>query len=130
MTVAVIYPDIEQTLVTYFNTALEGSDVRVATKHSPPSGPTPTMQLVITVAYGQETGQRVTKDASLTLEVYADSYADASGLALYVESLVRDCVGEEIKRAEVRLGPVRTTEDSGQEKRSLDVALVVKGTTI
>lgn len=130
MTVAVIYPDIEQTLVSYFNTALDGENVRVATKHSPPSQSTPSKQLVITVAYGQETGQRVTKDASLTLEVYADSYADASQLGLVVESLVRDCVGEEIKLAEVRLGPIRTTEDSGQEKRSLDVALVVKGATI
>lgn len=126
----ILYPDIEQTLVSYFNTALEGSEVRVATKHSPPNQTTPANQLVITVSYGAETGQRVTKEATATLEVYSESYADASGLALYVEALVRDCVGDQIKKAEVRLGPVRTTEVSGQEKRSLDVALVVKGTSI
>lgn len=126
----ILYPDIEQTLVSYFNGALDGENVRVATKHSPPGQSTPAKQLVITVSYGSETGQRVTKDATATLEVYADTYAGASSLGLLVEALVRDCVGEEIKRAEVRLGPVRTTEVSGQEKRSLDVALVVKGATI
>lgn len=126
----VLYPDIEQTLVSYFNTVLEGENVRVATKHSPPGESTPPAQLVITASYGAETGQRVTKDASVVLEIYAASYADASSLALYVEALVRDCVGDQIKKAEVRLGPVRTTEVSGQEKRSLDVALVVKGTSI
>lgn len=127
---AVIFPDIEQTLVSYFNTALAGQNVRVGTKHSPPSQSNPSKQLVLTVAYGQETDQRVTKDATLTLEVYADTYAEASQLGLLVEALVRDCVGSQIKRAEVRLGPVRTTEDSAQEKRSLDVALVVKGTNL
>lgn len=127
---AVIFPDIEQTLVAYFNTALTGQNVRVATKHSPAGQTTPAKQLVITVSYGSETDARVTKDATATLEVYADTYADASSLGLLVESLVRGCVGAQIKRAEVRLGPVRTTEDSSQEKRSLDVALVVKGTTI
>lgn len=126
----ILYPDIEQTLVSYFNTALDGENVRVATKHSPPGQSTPAKQLVITVSYGAETDQRVTKDATATIEVYSDSYADASSLALLVDALVRDCVGEEIKKAEVRLGPVRTTEVSGQEKRSLDVALVVKGTSI
>jgi hypothetical protein len=126
----ILYPDIEQTLVSYFNTALDGENVRVATKHSPPGQTTPAKQLVITVSYGSETGQRVTKDATATLEVYADTYAGASSLGLLVEALVRDCVGDQIKRAEVRLGPVRTTEVSGQEKRSLDVALVVKGATI
>ena len=126
----VIYPDIEQSLVAYFNDALAGQNVRVGTIHSLPGETTPAKQLVLTVAYGRETEQRVTKDASLTLEVYANTYQDASTLGLLVEALVRDCVGEHIKRAEVVLGPVRTTEDSTQEKRSLDVALVVKGSSI
>lgn len=123
---AVIFPDIEKTLVTYFASAL-GSGVRVATKHSQPDENMPDSQLVITAAYGAETGDRVTKEVTVTLDAFADSYADASELGLLVEALVRDCVGTEIKRAEVRLGPVRTNEDSEQECRSLDVSLIVKG---
>ncbi len=126
---AVIFPDIEKTLVAYFATAL-GSGVRVGTKHSQPDETLPDKQLVITAAYGTETGDRVTKEANVTLEAYADTYADASDLGLLVEALVRGCVGIEIKRAEVRLGPVRTNEDSEQERRSIDVGLIVKGTDL
>ncbi len=122
---AIIFPDIEKTLVSYFATAL-GNTVRVGTKHSQPDETLPSKQLVITVAYGVETTDRVTKEANVTLEAYADTYVDASALGLLVEALARDCVGTEIKRAEVRLGPVRTNEDSEQERRSIDVGLIVK----
>lgn len=126
---AVIFPDIEKTLVTYFAAAL-GGGVRVGTKHSQPDEALPDKQLVITAAYGAETDSKVTKEASVTLDAYAGTYADASALGLLVEALVRDCVGTEIKRAEVRLGPVRTNEDSEQERRSIDVGLIVKGTDL
>jgi hypothetical protein len=126
---AIIFPDIEKTLVTYFATAL-GSGVHVGTKHSQPDETLPDKQLVITAAYGGVTTDRVTKEANVTLDAFADSYADASTLGLLVEALVRDCVGTEIKRAEVRLGPVRTNEDSEQERRSIDVGLIVKGTDL
>lgn len=133
---AVIFPDIEKVLVAYFNDALAAigseltSGVRVGTKHSQPDEATPSKQIVLVVAYNAETGAFVTKTASLTIDVYADDYETASTLSLLVESLVRGCVGDDIKRASVRLGPVRTTEQSTQERRSLDVELVVKGTDI
>lgn len=133
---AVIYPDIEKVLVTYFNEALDAvgseltSGVRVATKHSQPDEATPAKQIVLIVAFNGEYEAPVTKTASLTIDVYADDYATASSLSLLVESLVRGCVGNDIKRASVRLGPVRTTEESMQERRSLDVELVVKGTEL
>lgn len=129
---AVIFPDIEKTLVSYFNTALPANGatgVRVGTVKAQPDETQPTKELVITVAYNAELDY-VRKAASATIEVYADTYANANTLALLVESLVRGCVGEEIKMAEVRIGPVRLPEDSTQEKRSLDVGLIVKGTNL
>lgn len=129
-----IFPDIEKTLVAYFKQALEdhgselATDVRVATKHSQPDETTPSKQLVIVASYNQETLDRVTRLGTVTLDVYADDYATASSLALLVEALVRECTGADIKKAELRLGPVRTTEEGQQERRSLDVEVIVKGT--
>ena len=126
---AVIFPDIELTLVSYFNTALAGQGVRVGTIHSQPDETTPLKELVITAAYNEEVNY-VTKRATVTLEVYASDYQTASSLGLLVESLVRGAVGEEIKRVSVRLGPVRNIEETEYEKRSLDVELVVKGSDV
>lgn len=131
-----IFPDIEKVLVAYFKQALDdygtelASNVRVATKYSQPDEDTPAKQVVIVGAYNNETNARVTRTGSVTIDVYADDYATASELALLVEALVRNCMGNEIKMAEVRLGPVRTTEQGMQERRSLDVGIVIKGNEI
>lgn len=127
----VIFPDIEKTLVSYFNTALAAhtSGVRVGTIKAKPDDEQPEKELVITVAYGSEDNY-VVKTATVTLEVYARTYEDANTLALLIESLVRGCTGEEIKRAEVRLGPVRLGDEADYEKRFIDVELIVKGTTL
>jgi len=132
---AVIFPDIEKTLVSYFNTAFAAQDtelatgVRVATKKAQPDEAQPDKELVINVSYAAETNY-VTKDASVMLEIYASDYATANELGLLVEALVRDSVGTEIKFAEVRLGPVRLGEEGPLEKRYLDARLVVKGTNL
>lgn len=132
---AVIFPDIEKTLVTYFNTAFTAvgsplaTGVRVGTKKAQPDETQPTKEIVLTVAYNAEQDY-VRKTATVTIEVYASDYATANGLALLTESLVRGCVGDEIKLAEVRVGPVRIGEDGPLEKRYLDVGLVVKGTDL
>lgn len=128
-----IYPDIEKVLVSYFNQALATQDtdlasgVRVATKFSQPDENTPDKQLVIMANLDRETGDRVTRLGTVTLEVYASDYATASALGLLVEALVRGATVQGIKRAIVRLGPVRTTEDSQLERRSLDVEVIVQG---
>jgi N6-adenosine-specific RNA methylase IME4 len=126
---AVIFPDIEKTLVAYFQTALAAESVRVGTKKAQPDETQPSKEIVLTVAYNAEQSY-VMKTASLMIEVYAEDYATANELSLLVEALVRDCVGEEIKKAEVRVGPVRIGEESQLEKRYLDVGLVVKGTDL
>lgn len=125
----VIFPDVEKTLVGYFKTAFTtaGETVRVGTRKSPPDKPRPPKELVINVSYQSEQ-DFVMKDAIVTLEVYADTYEDANAIALLTESLVRGCVGSEIKRAEVLAGPIRTREEGPQEKRYLDVSLTIKGT--
>lgn len=131
-----IFPDIEKVLVAYFQAALEdygtdlASNVRVATKHSQPDENTPDKQIVIVGAYNNETTARVTRVGTVTIDVYADDYGTASELALLVEALVRGCTGNEIKLAEVRLGPIRTSEEGMQERRSLDVAVIIKGNEI
>jgi hypothetical protein len=130
-----IFPDVEVVLVSYFNTALAAlgtplaTGVRVATRKAPPSPTPPAKELIINVSYNEE-AMFVTRLATVTLEVYADSYGVANQLGLLVEALIRGAVGEDIKRVEVRLGPVRTTESSQQERRSIDVELVIKGSTI
>lgn len=129
---AVIFPDIEKTLVTYLSTALTDhgtTGVHVATKKAQPDQNQPAKEVVITAAYNAEQNY-VLKSASVTIEVYADTYANANSLSLLVESLIRGCVGEEIKMAEVRVGPVRIGEEGTQEKRYLDVGLMVKGTDL
>lgn len=129
---AVIFPDIEKTLVAYLNTVLPShgaTGVRVATKKAQPDEVQPAQEVVLTAAYNNEQDY-VRKTASVTLEVYADTYATANSLSLLVAALMPGCVGEEIKLAEVRMGPVRIGEDSTQEKRYIDVGLVVKGTDL
>jgi len=122
---AVLFPDVEVALVTYLKSALP-NDVFVATKKPAADASNPAKQVIINAAYNAER-EFVTKVVSLTVDVYADTYANANQLGLLVESKIRDCVGDTIKRARVLLGPVRTAEPSDMEKRSLDVELIVKG---
>lgn len=122
-----IFPDIEKILVAYFNEALADQGVRVGTKFAQPDEETPDKQLIIIASLDQETADRVTRQGTVTLEVYASDYSTASELGYLVESLVRGATVQGIKRTTVRLGPVRTTEDSQLERRSLDVEVVVQG---
>lgn len=132
---AVIFPDVEVTLITYLNSALAGigselaSNVRVASKKAQPDEAQPAKQIVVIAAYNGEVNY-VTKIASVTLEVYATDYGTASNLGLLVESLIRGSTGAQIKRVTVRLGPVRQVGEADYEKRSIDVEIIVKGTDL
>lgn len=132
---SVIFPDIEKIIIAYLNTrfASIGSElstgVRVAVSKTPPDEVQPSKEIVITAAYANEVNF-VTKNASVTIEVYASDYSVASDLALLVEAVIRDVVGDHVKAAEVSIGPTRIIEKGTQEKRYLDVSLVVKGTDL
>jgi hypothetical protein len=129
---AVLFPDVEKTVITFINAQLVGSTyvgTRVATKKNLPDEVAPARQIVVTVAYSEEVNF-VLKSASLTLEVLADDYSTASGLALWLESRIRLLAGDPVKQVTVRLGPVRGADDTRQEVRLIDVELLVKGTTV
>lgn len=129
---AVLFPDVEKTVVSFINAQLVGSTyagTRVATKKNLPDETAPSKQIVVSVTYNGEQSF-VLKTASLTLEVFADDYSTASGLALWLESKIRLLAGDPVKQVIVRLGPVRGSDDTRQEVRMLDVELLVKGTTV
>lgn len=125
---AVIFPDAEKVIVAYLKQVLP-NDVHVAVKKPAPEAQVSQKQVVVNLAYNEERWF-VTKLASLTLDCYAETYDEANALGLLTEALIRESVGEVIKRAIVRLGPVRTTELGQQERRSLDVELVIAGSQL
>lgn len=122
---AVLFPDVEKTVVAYLKANLPNGTF-VATKKPAPDAQQPEKQVIVSVAYNGE-NQQVLKYASLTLEVFADTYSDASALGLLVESKIRGIADDPIKKATVMLGPVRVAEDSEKERRMIDVELIVKG---
>lgn len=132
---SVIFPDVEKIVISYLNTRFASiasplsTGVRVSVNKTPPDEVQPDKEIVITAAYAGEVNY-VTKLASVTIEVYASDYATASELGLLTEAVIRDVVGNEIKAAEVSIGPTRIIEKGTQEKRYLDVSLVVKGTDL
>ena len=124
---AVKFPDIEKTIVAYFKNALP-NDVRVATLKAAPDKAGVNKQVVVTVAYNG-TSELVLKEASVTVDVWANDYATASDLALTVDALVPGLATDPIKKAEVAVGPSRIAETVG-EHRALDVQVIVKGSPL
>lgn len=120
------YPDIEKTLVSHLQTSL-GSGVYVATKKPAPDAvDVPTEQVVVNVAYANEK-EVVTRYAGVVIDIYAEDYGTASDLAFMVEGYLRTVIGEQIKKVDIITGPVRTSEEGEQERRSISAELVVKG---
>lgn len=118
------YPDIETDLITFFQTYLP--DVRVGTKKLPPSEPQPDEQIVITAAYAGDKNQTL-RYANVTLEVFANTSITANNLALQVEAYLRTATGQNIKKVEMLVGPIRVAEQGPQELRSMTAELTVKG---
>lgn len=125
---AVIFPDIEQILVAHLKSVLPNT-VRVATKKAPADQTQPAQQVVIV---GNYTGtlDDVRQEATVTIDVFATDYKTASDLARTVAALVVEPPMEHIKRATVVLGPVRLADSGPDEKRSLSVELIVKGSNL
>lgn len=132
---AIIYPDIEKIVVSFLKNELDSlpdplaADVRVATKKAAPDEVQPAKQVVIVGSYNS-TLDGPLKAASLVIDIYAADYETASSLALLVAALIVDCIGDPIKRAVVVVGPIRLTDETPDEKRSLSVDLTVKGSTL
>lgn len=120
----IIFPDIETDLVSSLSDYFE--DVRVATKKAP-ADQQPASQIVITVAYGNEkTVSPVLRYAGVVLDIYADDYATASGLALEATAVLQTVTGENIKQVSIISGPTRMGDKTGQEHRAVSAEVVVR----
>lgn len=127
----VIFPDVEALVVSHLvaSYAERNIDVRVGTKKTKPGQEQPAKEVVVTCNYSG-TLDPVRSEATLTLDVYASAYADATELALITGAIIVTIPGEHVKRAVVTLGPVRLSDEAPLEKRSLSVDLIVKGSTL
>lgn len=131
---AVIFPDIEKVLIEYLVNSFASLDVplsngvRFGTVKLDPS--VSVAKEVVVVGNYSGNLDRVRASAIATVDVYSPDYGTASELALLVAAVVVGISGDEVKRAVVTLGPVRLTDESPLEKRSLTVELIVKGSTL
>jgi hypothetical protein len=130
---AVIFPDIEPLIVDHLTASLALSGVtgvRIGTKKLPAGTTAPATAEVVVIGNYTGTLDDVRSDATLTIDVYSQSYANASEIGLLVGALIVQIPGEHVKRAVVSLGPVRLEDEAPLEKRSLSVDLIVKGSTL
>lgn len=129
---AIIFPDLETILVSFLKQALSSSsspiaqNVRIATQHVPGGTAPVEKQILVHASYNADQTE-VSKFATAVLDIYANESVEATELALHVAAVIQSCTGSQIKRSTIRLGPVRTTEKGQQERRSLDIELVVLG---
>lgn len=121
---AIIFPDIEKALVAYLKTCL-GSSVYVATKKPAADATQPSKVVVVSATLSSEK-ERVTRYGGVVVDVYANTYADASALGYLTESYLRDCTTGGIKKVMIITGPVRLGDETEQEKRSISAEVVVK----
>jgi hypothetical protein len=126
----VIYPDVEELIISYLKDTLlikpGYSAVRIGHTKSKNDS---LSEVIVTGSYNRDLS-KVHRSASLVLEVYSDTYEKSSTLALIVDSLIREATVDAIKKVEVTVGPVRLAEASTSEKRSLSVDLVVKAASV
>lgn len=127
---AIIYSDLDATIIDYLKTNIlsipEWTNVLIGIKKSLNDD---TTEIVVTSAYNTDI-TKVTRGATLVLEVYAPDFETANTLSLVVDSVIRDATVGDIKKVEVARGPIRLAEASSSEKRSLSVDLVVKATQL
>jgi hypothetical protein len=133
---SVIFPDPVKTIVSGLVAALEArtepvaSEVYVATK-MPPASLVPYPSKIVTIrSDGGPKLDEVRQFIRIGVNVYADTYADASELAYLVDALAEDLRGEQIKMVTTVLSPTRVPEDSEQEHRYLTWEIITKGSTL
>lgn len=133
---SVIFPDPEKSIVSGLVALLDGraepiaSEVYVATK-MPPASLLPYPSKIVTVrSDGGPKLDEVRQFIRIGINIYADTYADASELAYFVDALGEELCGEEIKMVRTVLSPTRVPEDSEQEHRYLTWEIITKGSTL
>ena len=137
MTMATIFPDVEKLLVSRLKDSFQvstepfASNVTVATK-KPSAEVSPYPERIVTVRAdgGGSLIRGLTKTERIGVNVFAANYADASSLALYVESLMRTYNWGEIKLVDTSMSPVRVDNDAKEEQRYMTFELIVKATDV
>lgn len=134
---ATLFPDVEKLIVSRLKSALNGAvpayatGVTVATKKPAPDvTPYPARIVTVRADGGVQRVRGITKTERVGVNVYADNYADASSLALYVDAVIRTFNTGEIKLVETTLSPVRVDNDGAEEQRYMTFELVVKATDL
>lgn len=133
---SVIFPDPEKTIVAGLVALLEArseavaSGVYVATKMPPPSVSPYPSKIVTVRSDGGPKVDPVRQLIRVGVNVYADTYAEASELAYLVEALAEELRGTEIKMVRTVLSPTRVPEDSELEHRYMTWEIVTKGSTL
>ena len=126
---SILFPDVEPIIVAHLKTRLGlvgFPNAYVATYKAEPNNPQ-TVEVVVNVSYGREI-EPMLREASLLVNVFADSYRDANEVALFVAAAMDSVKGDPIKLVELALGPTRIANEGLQEQRSISLDLVVKGT--
>jgi hypothetical protein len=134
---ATIFPDVEKLIVARLKSALSASslpyasNVFVATKKPAPDvSPYPARIVTVRADGGMQRVRGITKTERVGLNVYADTYSDASTLALFVESLMRTFNWGDVKLVETVMSPVRVDNEAVQEQRYMTFELVVKASDV
>jgi hypothetical protein len=134
---ATIFPDVEKLVVARLTSSLSAmsgamtSGVVVATV-KPAAGVKPYPTKIVTVRSdgGSMMVRGLTKAERLGVNVWANTYANASGLALVVEALMRAMPWGDIKLVETITSPIRVDNEGPQEQRYMIFEVFVKASSM
>ena len=136
---ATIFPDVEKLFVAAIKTALQAStspvasNVTVATiKPAADVSPYPAKIVTIRNDGGATVERDITRSDRLGVNVFADTYANASELARLVESIVRNARPNGVKFVNTSMSPIRVDTDSttAPEQRYMTFEVTVKAADI
>lgn len=131
-----IFPDVEKLLVARLTSAFEAfpslpiaENVAVSVK-KPAADVKPYPSKIVTVRSdgGSDNEPGVIRRDRVGVNVYAETYAEASELAALVDSILRASIWGEIKWVEVSLSFTRVDNEGPQEQRFASFVIVTKAT--
>lgn len=121
------FPEVEPLLVAYLAAAFPGVTVSVK---KPDASVTPYPAKIITVRSdgGNDIQRDIVRVERIGVNVWANTYKEASNLAQSVDSVLRECKTGGIKLVESVLSPTTIANDGPQEQKYMTFQLVVKAT--
>lgn len=134
----IIFPDLESEIVLALKTLLTKIDspytenVFVSVKKAPASiAPQPMKQITVRSDGGQIIN-RVLKEESFGINIWANDFKTASKLASFVEALIPliPTVSESIKSSTISLSSTAVNEDGEEEQRYITGFTLIRGATL